>query len=127
MYSLITDNGACSVNGELVTTCDISNVPFSNFNVSLSDCEADCTTHEPCVGYFYFELAEHCFLIPSTHSCPTGYSLVVRSVTAATSNDLEAGDINGYNGYNGEGVCYGKKLGNINLLKNFQFNVKSDV
>ena len=115
MYSLITDNGACSVNGELVTTCDISG------NVSLSECEADCTTHEPCVGYFYFSrtgpLAEHCFLIPSTHSCPTGYSLVVRSVTAATSNDLEAGDISG------EGVCYGKNLGNINLLINFQFNV----
>ena len=107
---MITDKGTCRVNGEIVTTCE--NHPI----YSWSDCEAACTTHEPCVGYYHFGLADFCYLIPSTHSCPTGYSLVIGSVTAATSNDLEAGDLTG------EDVCYGKNLGNINLFKIFQFN-----
>lgn len=77
----------------------------------MSDCEAGCTAHEPCVGFSYYaNLLNYCHLITTTYSCPTGYYLSIKSTTAATSNDLEAHRISVY------GVCYGKNLGNNNLL-----------
>ena len=105
---MITDNGECGVNGKRVTTCDgVYKDPYSADTYSLSDCEAACTAHKPCVGYFYFKGPGICYLVPSSHSCPTGFSLYVNSITAATSNDLEAYAYSG-------AVCYGKNLGNIN-------------
>ena len=104
IYSLINEDGCCSVNGRRATTCE-------NYSVfSLSDCEAACTTHEPCVGYLYSY--GFCYLIPSTHSCPTGYDLYLFSLgTPATSDDLEADRIHKPAG--GGWVCYGKNLSNI--------------
>ena len=100
------NDGSCLVNGKSSwTRCE-------KFAVDdLSDCEAACTAHEPCVGYFFD--GDFCYLIPSNHSCPTGYYLSIKSIgeystdTAASINDLEASP------YGRRGVCYGKNLGNI--------------
>ena len=101
---MVANNGYCRVNGEDPTDCYIS-------SIELSDCQAACTAHKPCVGYEYLESSTACFLIPSSISCPTGYTLTKGSITAATSNDLEAQVLNN------SAVCYGKNIGNINMAR----------
>ena len=104
------NDGSCLVNGKTSwTRCEKLAVD------DLSDCEAACTAHEPCLGYFFDYL---CYLIPSNHSCPTGYYLSIQTIrgstkpnTAATSNDIEASPYEQDRMYGG--VCYGKNLGNI--------------
>ena len=46
-------------------------------------------------------------MMPSDNSCPSGFTLVTNTYTAATSNDLVANPRSGY-------VCYGKDTGKIN-------------
>ena len=73
-----------------------------------ANCEEACTKHKPCVGYIYDEESGSCFLIPSSKSCPADYSTEESSITAASSNDLEAYEKPGM-------ACYGKNIGNINM------------
>ena len=113
---MITDNGVCLVNGELMTTC------WKPFVFSVSDCEAGCTAHEPCVGYSYYpDPLDYCYLIPSTYSCPTGYSFEEYPLLAKTSNDLEAETTTFESS---GGVCYGKNVGNINLPRLYNAMLK---
>ena len=107
---MVTNNGYCQVNGK--TPADCKNSPIS----TLTDCEAACTAHEPCVGYEYQESKSLCYLIPSSRSCPTGYTLNNRSITAATSNELEAYEYPGM-------VCYGKNIGNIIMLSLYNLTI----
>ena len=98
-YSLI-GNGFCSVNGVDPTSC--YEYPVS----SLSDCEAACSSYEPCVGYYYSAEIETCHLVPSEASCPTGYITIIESITAASSSDLEVDVSDERNVYDNK--CYGK-------------------
>ena len=104
------NDGPCLVNGKTSwTKCE------KLADDDLSDCEEACTAHEPCVGYFFDYL---CYLIPSNHSCPTGYYLSISTIRgstkiniAATINDIEASPYEQDLVYGG--VCYAKNLGNI--------------
>jgi len=93
-YSLITDNGNCQhVSGGYLYRCYAT-------NVSSQDCENHCTSQTSCVGYY--SGYSQCHLIPSSRSCPSGFSRAGTSEpTAASMNDLKAHSAQGF-------VCYGK-------------------
>ena len=103
VYSLVTNNGYCRVNGTMPYYC-------SKRPMNANECEAECTKYKPCVGYEYRERSSLCYLIPSSMSCPANYTIGSLSITPASSNDLEAYEQPGT-------VCYGKNIGNINMLR----------
>ena len=82
---------------------------YSTENIVYTYIEAECTKYKPCVGYEYRERSSLCYLIPSSMSCPANYTIGSLSITPASSNDLEAYEQPGT-------VCYGKNIGNINMI-----------
>ena len=105
---MITSRGICThSNGKTLSTCGKYPV------YSLSDCAADCTASNSCVGYSYGYY--YCDIYPSSLSfstCLTNYTLynVTWSALADTSDDLVA-----YNDSMSNMQCYAKNKGINNL------------
>ena len=50
------------------------------------DCEAACSEHEPCIGYY--KSPHKCWLIPTSETCPDGYQIANKGDgKLATSSD----------------------------------------
>ena len=103
----MTSNGTCRhSNGNPFSQC------YKGSVYSLSDCEADCTASNFCVGYFHGK--GFCVLLPSSQSyttCPNGYTfsgVYDFLKMAETSDDLVAFSYSGYQ-------CYAKNEGINNL------------
>ena len=67
-----------------------------------SDCEKACTSHTPCIAYFYSDSS--CYLVTSMKACPMSYTLYENTLST-TSSDLGANSNSAY-------VCYSKDEGN---------------
>ena len=84
MYTLVTGKGSCKhVDGRYVVWC-------FHTDKTETDCRLDCSSHNPCIGYFHGG-SNNCRLIPSTEFCPEEYTLNNRDKTLARStSDLVA-------------------------------------
>ena len=96
VYSLVTDQAVCDhESGKSLVRCKGNDVS------SISDCQAACTSYQPCLGYMYtIETTSNeisCSLIPLSKTCPSvGYKLQLGSrQLAKTVNDIVPHDVPG--------------------------------
>ena len=93
-----------SMLSKVPTTCESQSVS------TLSDCEAACNAHEPCVGYYYSANSTWCNLIPSKEICPTGYEMLTTSIDLNPSSDNMIA-VKTLNEETSEFDCYAKNWG----------------
>ena len=98
VYSLVSDQAVCyHESGKPLVRCKGNDVS------SISDCQAACTSYQPCLGYMVYvnttseEIS--CLLIPLSKTCPSvGFELVsgggARQL-AKTANDIIPRDVPG--------------------------------
>ena len=71
---------------------------------SARACEEACTSHSPCIGYYY-NRRSFCHIIPSSRSCPATFQFYEYTM-ATKASDMVAESVVGY-----ASVCYTKDPG----------------
>ena len=116
---MITSSGVCiHSDGNFLSRC-------YKGSVSLSECEAACTSSNSCVGYYHGN--SQCYLLPSSQffsMCQSGYTFIDRTM-AETSDDLV-----GYSANTGQHLgysCYARNEGKIAKVLSYYFHHNFDI